>query len=68
MFTKKVLILLVIEYLPEDLHAAAADNIPALRLYEKLGFTKLGVIPKGFRKKDGSYADIIPHYIMTENG
>ena len=32
-------------------------------LYKKLGFTQLGVIPKGFLLKDGSYEDIIPHYI-----
>lgn len=47
-------------------NAVAADNTPALKLYKKLGFTQLGVIPKGFRKKDGSYMDIIPHYIDTE--
>ena len=44
-------------------NAVVSTNLPALRLYEKLGFTKLGVIPCGFRRKDGSYADIIPHYI-----
>lgn len=43
-------------------NAVVADNKPALALYESLGFRQLGVIPGGFRKKDGSYADIIPHY------
>ena len=28
-----------------------------------VGFTQLGVIPQGFRMKDGHYEDIIPHYI-----
>ena len=40
-----------------------ATNTSALKLYKKLGFTQLGVIPKGFLLKDGSYEDIIPHYI-----
>ena len=31
-------------------------------LYKKLDFVQLGVIPKGFRMKDGTYEDIIPHY------
>ena len=43
-------------------NAVVADNKPALTLYKSLGFVQLGVIPGGFRKKDGSYADIIPHY------
>lgn len=43
-------------------NAVVADNKPALALYKQLGFVRLGVIPGGFRKKDGSYADIIPHY------
>lgn len=43
-------------------NAVVADNKPALALYESLGFKRLGVIPGGFRKKDGSYVDIIPHY------
>lgn len=44
-------------------NAVVATNTAALRLYKNLGFTQLGVIPKGFRMKDGSYEDIIPHYI-----
>lgn len=44
-------------------NAVVADNVSALALYKSLGFVRLGVIPGGFRKKDGTYADIIPHYI-----
>lgn len=29
---------------------------------ERLGFTQLGTIPKGFRMKDGYYEDICPYY------
>ena len=43
-------------------NAVVRSNVSALRLYEKLGFTQLGVIPGGFLMKDGSYEDIIPHY------
>ena len=44
-------------------NAVVATNTSALKLYKKLEFTQLGVIPKGFLLKDGSYEDIIPHYI-----
>ena len=44
-------------------NAVVATNTAALKLYSNLGFTQLGVIPKGFRMKDGSYENIIPHYI-----
>jgi ribosomal protein S18 acetylase RimI-like enzyme len=44
-------------------NAVVATNTSALKLYKKLGFTQLGVIPKGFLLKDGSYEDFIPHYI-----
>ena len=44
-------------------NAVVATNIHALHLYKRLGFTQLGVIPQGFRMKDGHYEDIIPHYI-----
>lgn len=43
-------------------NAVVKTNIPARRLYEKLGFVPLGVIPGGFLKKDGKYEDIVPYY------
>ena len=43
-------------------NAVVKSNIVALKLYEKLGFTQLGTIPEGFRMKDGTYEDIVPHY------
>lgn len=45
-------------------NAVVSTNTAALYLYEKLGFTKLGIIPGGFLMKDGSYQDIIPHYYL----
>ena len=44
-------------------NAVVAANLRARRLYEKLGFRQLGVIPGGFRMKDGHYEDICPYYI-----
>lgn len=43
-------------------NAVVSTNKPALSLYKKLGFVRLGVIPGGFRAKNGDYLDIIPHY------
>ena len=44
-------------------NAVVATNIHARHLYERIGFKQLGTIPRGFRMKDGSYADICPYYI-----
>ena len=43
-------------------NAVVASNIHARHLYERLGFRQLGVIPGGFRMKDGHYEDICPYY------
>lgn len=44
-------------------NAVVATNLPALKLYKKLGFKQLGKIEGGFRLPDGTRADIIPHVI-----
>ena len=44
-------------------NAVVAANVHALHLYERLGFTQLGRIPKGFLMKDGHYEDIVLLYI-----
>lgn len=44
-------------------NAVVESNHTALNLYKKLGFTPLGVIPKGFLNRNGVYENIIPHYI-----
>ncbi len=43
-------------------NAVVAANTRAQKLYESLGFVKLGVIPEGFLMKDGHYEDIIVYY------
>ncbi len=47
-------------------NAVVATNSRALALYKSLGFTRLGVIAKGFLLPNGEYEDIIPHYITLE--
>ncbi|MCR4887712.1 MAG: GNAT family N-acetyltransferase [Ruminococcus sp.] len=44
-------------------NAVVESNIHARHLYERIGFTQLGVIPKGFRMKNGNYENICPYYI-----
>lgn len=44
-------------------NAVVADNRPAQRLYERMGFHLLGTVPGGFRKKDGRFEDIRLYYI-----
>ena len=43
-------------------NAVVASNVHARHLYERLGFVPLGIIPGGFRMKDGHYEDICPYY------
>ena len=44
-------------------NAVVESNIHARHLYERIGFIQLGVIPNGFRMKDGHYENICPYYI-----
>lgn len=44
-------------------NAVVETNIHARHLYERIGFKQLGVIPKGFRMKDGNFENICPYYI-----
>ena len=53
-----------LDFMILQFNAVVSSNIAALRLYKKLGFVQLGIIPKGFHMKDGSYEDIIPYYYM----
>ena len=46
-------------------NAVVESNLPARRLYERLGFIQLGVIPCGFRMKDGRFENICPYYRET---
>lgn len=39
-------------------NAVVESNVHARHLYERLGFVDLGVIPGGFKNKDGVYEDI----------
>ncbi len=43
-------------------NAVVRENHNAIRLYESLGFVRVGMIPGGFRHKDGDYHDIIIYY------
>jgi L-amino acid N-acyltransferase YncA len=44
-------------------NAVVSINHTAIHLYEKIGFTRLGVVPQGFLLGDGSYSDIILYFI-----
>ena len=44
-------------------NAVVESNVHARHLYERIGFRPLGVIPGGFRMKDGHYENICPYYL-----
>ena len=46
-------------------NAVVEGNVHARHLYERLGFSQLGTIPRGFRMKDGTFANICPYYRET---
>lgn len=43
-------------------NAVVETNIHARHLYERLGFVQIGIVPKGFRMKDGTYQNICLYY------
>ncbi len=43
-------------------NAVVENNIHARHLYERLGFQEVGMIPRGFRMKDGHYENIYVYY------
>ncbi len=43
-------------------NAVVENNVAAIKLYEKMGFTRIGKVPGGFLLKDGSFADIVLFY------
>ena len=43
-------------------NAVVASNTHAIRLYERLGFVRIGQVPNGFLMKDGSWNDTILFY------
>lgn len=43
-------------------NAVVATNTSAIALYEKLGFQRIGMVPEGFRQKDGAWVDTIMYY------
>ena len=49
-------------------NAVVETNIHARHLYERLGFQQLGVIPGGFRMKDGHYENTCPYYLDLTAG
>lgn len=43
-------------------NAVVKGNERAIRLYETLGFQRIGMVPGGFQAKDGTYRDIFLYY------
>ncbi len=43
-------------------NAVVESNLHARHLYDRLGFTQIGMVPGGFRMKDGSYQNIFLYY------
>ncbi len=45
-------------------NAVVKSNTGAIHLYEKLGFVRLGTVPQGFQRTDGTFEDILLFYHM----
>ncbi len=51
-----------LEFRIMQFNAVLAMNKGAIHLYKKLGFTQLGLIPGGFKQKNGQYEDMYIFY------
>lgn len=51
-----------LEFRIMQFNAVLAMNKGAIHLYKKLGFTELGLIPRGFKQKNGQYEDMYIFY------
>ncbi|HHW48783.1 MAG TPA: GNAT family N-acetyltransferase [Clostridiaceae bacterium] len=50
-------------FLIMQFNAVVSTNTAAIHLYEKIGFKRVGTIPRGFLNGNGNYEDIIIYYI-----
>lgn len=48
-------------------NAVVVTNEYAIKLYEKIGFRKIGKVPKSYRNISGEYEDILLYYIDLEH-
>ncbi len=56
----------MLKYKILQFNAVVTTNQYAIRLYEKIGFTRLGKVPKSYRTISGEYEDILLYYIDLE--
>ncbi|WP_084116906.1 hypothetical protein [Alkalibacter saccharofermentans] len=55
------------EFLVMPFNGVVATDMSTIKLYEKLGFIKLGSVTNGFKTKSGNFEDIVFFYIeLTE--
>ncbi|MTD41738.1 GNAT family N-acetyltransferase [Erwinia sp. CPCC 100877] len=52
-----------LDYKILQFNAVVATNQSAIRLYEKIGFNKIGRVPKAYKSISGKYEDILLYYI-----
>ncbi len=54
-------------FLIMQFNAVVESNLSARHLYERIGFTPRGIIPNGFRRKDGQFENICPYILELKN-
>lgn len=56
----------ILKYRLLQFNAVVTINQSAIQLYEKIGFTKIGNVPKSYRNISGEYEDILLYYLDLE--